>query len=290
METNRLHQFCVVAETTNMRKAAELLGMSHSALSKSLKLLQENLGLTLLVQVGRGIDVSDDGKVFYEKAKLFLKQEQTLLEVKKNKTDLVRIGTFEVFSTHLMGACFEKYLPGFSLELAELLPGALEKALVDRQIDFGITYEPIPHSNIEHTKVCKVKMDAFANKDAFFNRSFHELPFAAPLIPIHGTPSGVKGLDGWPIEAPERLVTYKVDMLESALALARAGKAAVYIPEFVARLHNSCLSSSRTLISLSSRYKIPTVSRNVYLSRRKSTPENSKIEKALAKLLRLECN
>ena len=41
MDTNRLRQFCAIAELGSMTKASKLLHITHSGLSKSMKLLQE---------------------------------------------------------------------------------------------------------------------------------------------------------------------------------------------------------------------------------------------------------
>lgn len=44
MDTKRLRQFCAIAETGSLTKAAELLHITHSGFSKSMKLLQDDLG------------------------------------------------------------------------------------------------------------------------------------------------------------------------------------------------------------------------------------------------------
>ena len=57
METNRLRQFCTVVETGSFRKAADILGISHSGLFKSIKTLEEEVGFVLFLPSGRGIVV-----------------------------------------------------------------------------------------------------------------------------------------------------------------------------------------------------------------------------------------
>ena len=69
-----------------------------------------------------------------------------------------------------------------------------------------------------------------------------DLPFVAPVAPISGTPSGAKGLDGWPDHKFPRKVKFKVGMMETGLALVRAGEAAVFIAPFVADHHNRTVS------------------------------------------------
>src|ERR1700748_2821892 len=100
METNRLRQFCLVVETGNLRKAAELLGISHSGLFKSIKVLEEEVGYPLFIPSGRGIVVSDPGKQLYNRTSRFFEAYEQLLG-KKEKPDqsVIRIGSFEVFTS-----------------------------------------------------------------------------------------------------------------------------------------------------------------------------------------------
>ena len=56
METNRLKHFCVVVETASLTKAADLLGITHGGLHKSLRVLEGDLGFALTVGKGRGIE------------------------------------------------------------------------------------------------------------------------------------------------------------------------------------------------------------------------------------------
>ena len=59
---NRLRYFCTVADTGSLRAASEILHLSPAALSKAIKLLEEELEQELLVPAGRGILITDVGK------------------------------------------------------------------------------------------------------------------------------------------------------------------------------------------------------------------------------------
>jgi DNA-binding transcriptional LysR family regulator len=94
METNRILQFRAIVETGNLRKAAELIGISHSGLSKSMKALESELGYALFQASGRGIITSDDGHLFYERSQAFLAAYETLLGTKAGvTTQALRIGS-----------------------------------------------------------------------------------------------------------------------------------------------------------------------------------------------------
>jgi DNA-binding transcriptional LysR family regulator len=287
METNQLKQFCTVVETQNLRKAAEILGMSHSALSKSLKNLQISLQKKLTIQVGRNIAITEEGYKLYPKAKELLNYENKLKEIESDNVFKLRIGTFEVFSTHFLGSLWKNYFDEVALELYELLPGALEQALLNRIIDIGITYEPIPTAGIEFTKLGHIEMGIYKRAKSFAHTSLADLPFVAPLRPITSIPNGTKGLDGWPDHEFSRKVIYSVDMMESALAIARQGLAALFIPHFIARIHNLTVKNDYQLIPVFTE-KMKPVKRKIYLVTRSNFIENSYAKK-LTKMIRVEC-
>jgi DNA-binding transcriptional LysR family regulator len=288
METNRLRQFKVVYELRNLRGAAEVVGLSHSALSKSLKVLQSELNTVLLVQDGRGIDVTEAGHKFYVKLQEFLCAEDLLLTKEAPRVAPFRIGTFEVFSTHLLGFQWSRYFPETTLELHELLPGALEKAIIGNHVDIGLTYEPIATAGLEFRAIGKVKMRLFCREGAFSKLAVSELPFVAPIAPVFGTPSGTKGLDGWPDHEIPRRIKHRVDMMESGLALARAGVAVMFLPTFVAHHHNAVVKEQFKLVERPLPKNMRPIERKIFLVKKRSYEDSSLLTR-LGKLLREQC-
>ena len=289
METSRLRQFCTVVETGNLRKAAEIIGISHSGLFKSLKTLEEELGFPLFLPNGRGIVVSDPGRDLYERTGRFFGELERLLGAKiEQPDDIVRLGSFEVFTTYFSGKLLTHYLKNVEVQIHDLTPGKLEEALLLNRVDLGITYEPIPRPKIEYVKITRILMGAYAIKDAFHGRNLEDIPFAVPVNPLEGTPSGVKGSDAWPENRFKRKAPYQVDLMATGLELTRLGMCAIYIPQFVAKLHNETMPAKFHLHALSLLKSIPAVHRDVYLVKRDSTAENDTFKK-VAKALREIC-
>ena len=146
MDFDRLRYFCTVAQTGNIHRASELLRLTPAALSKSIKLLESELGIRLTVPVGRGIAITDEGKEFAEKAKIVLEDVMALQESLRPHPEhrkSLKIGSFEVFTTHFLGPLVRDYLLDFDLSLYELGPGRLEDALLSGLVEIGITYLPI---------------------------------------------------------------------------------------------------------------------------------------------------
>jgi DNA-binding transcriptional LysR family regulator len=289
METTRLKQFCTVVETGNLRKAAELLGISHSGLFKSLKVLEAEVGFALFLPSGRGIVVSDRGRDLYQRTERFFSEFERLLGQSEAMEDsLIRVGSFEVFTTAFMARFARDYLPSGQIEVHELVPGRLEEALLLNRIDFGITYEPVPRPGIEYMKVTRIWMGIYALQGQFTRQPVTEIPFVVPVTPLEGAPSGVKGLDSWPEDRFKRRGIYKVDLMNTGLELVRSGLCAIFIPQFVARLHNESALPKHRLELLPLPKGMAAVSRDVYLVKRESTGENE-ISKKVARALREIC-
>ncbi len=287
MDTNKLLHFKMVHQTGNLREAAELLGISHAGLSKSIKSLENELGVELITKDGRGIKTTAIG------LKILNNVEATLLSVKnlKNKAhDIItedstrcRIGTFEVFSTYLLPILAQSMPESVKLTMHELIPGKLEDKISKGEIDYGISYLPIPSKDLDHLKITKIKMGVYGLKN--FNKlSFSQLPFVVPISSIEGTPTKAMGLDGWPENKFPRLIKYEVTLLESALALARQGLCVGYFPKFIIDLHNQMTKKAYQLEELQIPMKIKN-EQDVYLVKTKNSKEDA-LARKIAKVIR----
>jgi DNA-binding transcriptional LysR family regulator len=243
MDTIKLSYFAVVAQTENIRKAAEILKLTPSALSKTVKQLEDELDVKLVTPLGRGITLTHEGKTLALHARPILNsfhqlKDQIKQRTLEKKTSPLRIATFEVFSTYFLQAFEEIDLGERGLILHEMIPGELEHVVAQEKVDFGITFMPIAHPDLEHVKITSILMGVYKKKGSFANLPQEELPFVVPVLPLSGAPTRVKGLDGWPDNAYRRKVKYEVTLLESALELCRQGKCVGYFPSFIVDRHN----------------------------------------------------
>jgi DNA-binding transcriptional LysR family regulator len=291
MDTNRLQQFRTVVETGNLRKASRLLGISHSGLSKAMKTLEAELGFRLLRPSGRGIVVTDEGRALYRRSGGFLAELERLLGAPAPVPGAarVRIGSFEVFTSYFIGELARDFLAGTHFEVHELTPGRLEEALLLDRVDVGITYEPIPRPGIEYVGVTRLTMGAYARAGAFAGAAADALPFVVPATPLEGAPSGVRGRDGWPDERRPRQIRYRVDLMTTGLELVRQGLCGIFIPRFVAHLHNQAVRPELRLERRALPRGMAEVRREVFIVTRESTPETREIRR-IAQALRRICS
>lgn len=290
MNIRRLEYFHVLAKTENIHRAAELLRISPSALSKAVKVLEEEIGASLTKRDGRRILLTDAGKNLARLAPAlidsFEKVRQEVSTAASPAPQRARIATFEVFSTYFL-SYFEKIgWEDHRLQIHEAMPGELERAVAEGRVDLGLTILPVPHPDLDFLKVDSIEMGVFVRQGAFTGMPQTELPYVVPVMPLQGSPNRIRGLDGWPEDAYRRKVMHEVTLLDSALELCRQGKAAGYFPIFIAREHNKRVLPEYRLERKRTPYSGRTCRSDVYLVKRKSD-EEGQLAKQLAKAVRL---
>jgi DNA-binding transcriptional LysR family regulator len=62
MDTHRLRYFLSIAEAGSMTQAATVLGIAQPALSRQVRLLEEDLGVTLFRRTSRGVQLTEEGE------------------------------------------------------------------------------------------------------------------------------------------------------------------------------------------------------------------------------------
>lgn len=287
MSIDRLRYFAAVVETRNLRKAAELVGISPPSMSKAISVLEEELGHKLIHPEGRGIGITQKGLDIYRLSTSLLEEHRRfydrLNEPDKNSHQL-RLATFEVFSTYFISS-FLKTEPDLEILLIEKTPGAIEESILAGTADFGITYLPSPHHSLEYVEIGSFTMGIFGLKK-WENQSFEDWPFATPITELRIHSSDVDSLDLWPKKGPRRKIKYRFELLETALQTSREGLSVLHCPQFIINLQNNQIASSLQLHSLKppSQYKVPAALKIYLVGRKGAVP--ALLERKLAKFIR----
>jgi DNA-binding transcriptional LysR family regulator len=290
METDRLHQLRILSATESLTETASLLGMTPGALSKSMRVLSSQLGFPVYESAGRGLRLSERAKRVAQLSEGILKSLESLRGEGTESAvpaERLRLGSFEVFTGKLARFYFSDFPDSSQLECHELVPGEIEEALLGGEIDVGITYQPIPRSDIAYQKVLTLKMGIFG-ASKFQGYSLQELPFVTPLAETSAGQTRAKGLDGWDdLKFPRRIV-HRVNLLETGIQLASVGQAVIFMPAFLARIFNEGLLASGRLLSLEHRIPPRMGAQDVFLVTRRGE-EESLWARRVAKLLRQRC-
>ncbi len=81
MELLQLRYFCKLAEMGNLTRTAKMLRISPSSLSATIRKLETELGVQLFDRVGRGIQLNQNGRIFYE----YVSQSMNLIDIGKKE-------------------------------------------------------------------------------------------------------------------------------------------------------------------------------------------------------------
>jgi DNA-binding transcriptional LysR family regulator len=252
MDLNRLRYFSVVAETGSIRTAAELLHISPTALSKAVKVLEREVGVQLVRAQGRGIALTDEGRMLARRAGPVLADLARLpaeLTTQRAAGPTLRYASHEVFGTYFTRPLLERLPSGTSIEHRYLAPGDIEAAVLTRASDIGITYIPMPTTGLDHRPVAELAMGTWGLPH-MATVPFDELAFAAPVQPTIGSTIRAQSLDGWPDDRVPRTVRHRITTTEAALELCRQGAAVARFPNLVVALHNRTAAADQQLALL----------------------------------------
>ncbi|TCU97179.1 LysR family transcriptional regulator [Paracandidimonas soli] len=145
----RMRQFellCVLAETANMRQAAERLHLSTAAVSKSLGEIEHQLGMTLFVRHARGLVPTAAGSTLVHRARALLSEvallADDLRDEREGRHEVLRIGAPPFVAwTMLPGVLSEmrKDDAGHSLQIIEGRLADMQQRLINHEIDVLLT-------------------------------------------------------------------------------------------------------------------------------------------------------
>jgi DNA-binding transcriptional LysR family regulator len=227
-------------ETRNLRKAAELVGISPASMSKAISTLAHEIGEDLTRPEGRGIDITEKGLQIYRDSTALLEEFrrfQARATERATPSTRLRMATFEVFSSYFLSAFLARELPEWSVLLLEQTPGEIERAVLAGTVDFGLTYLPSADPALTFTEVGSFRMHCYGRGD-WGKREFADWDWAVPITELRIHSLNEDSLDLWPKSAPKRKVKYEFELLETALQMGGAGLAVLHCPDFIVRLHN----------------------------------------------------
>ena len=153
MNLNKYTYVIAVAEAQNMRRAAEMLYISQPALTKSLNLLEEELGVKLFDRNTSPIRLTYAGELFVEEARKILDLNRHLMEeithiatVQKSRLVLgIPSDRGSVWLPHLIPAFSQKF-PLIDLQVVEGNNQEIETFLLNGDVDLALNTLPF-HSD-----------------------------------------------------------------------------------------------------------------------------------------------
>lgn len=172
MELRHLRYFITVAEELNFSKAALRLYTAQPSLSQQIKDLEEDVGVRLLNRTKRKVELTEEGAVFLEQARLTLAQADKAVamarQVSQAKQQLLRIGFVPVAEMKV----FPFVLPSLRVQHSDLkiellsLNNAEQMRLLKKgELDISFTRHNFHNNEIESKFVLREPMIFLLHKD-----------------------------------------------------------------------------------------------------------------------------
>ncbi len=148
MNLRQLKYFLAVAQAGNMTRAAEQLHVAQPALGMQIRLLEEDLGVPLLVRHSRGVEATAAGALLQARALALLKLlDEIRSEVSAlggQDTEHIRLGLtpslMHLLASDLLMAVRER-LPQVLLSVVEEMSHVQVDALLRQEIDLALAYD-----------------------------------------------------------------------------------------------------------------------------------------------------
>jgi DNA-binding transcriptional LysR family regulator len=158
MELRQLRHFVAVVDSGNLSRAAERVAISQPALTRSIKNLEDMLGMDLLERKPRGVTPTEAGLALYRHAQIVLNACQRLTrevrELERGVTGTVHVGVAAMYATHLTSQVAEVLCeahPRLALVINEAFFEDLLRQLNDGRVD--VIFTNFPPVSVSHNLV-----------------------------------------------------------------------------------------------------------------------------------------
>ena len=225
-----LPAFRAVAETQHLPTAAKLLCVSPSAVSRTLRLLEEHLGEPLFDRSGGRLALNPRGSILLECVRHAMR---TVHEGTEAMRGAQLTGSLRISASGALAQVFViPALATLSAQLPRLIPelvgggsGGLEEALRQGALDLALMENTPPDIALSSRVIARLEHDVFVAADSGFTRSdLTSLRFVVPVDDV-----GEVVPDAWP-KAWKRTVVMRTASARTAIDAVRGGVDAVVLP------------------------------------------------------------
>ncbi|MBX5088335.1 LysR family transcriptional regulator [Rhizobium lentis] len=231
-----------IAEHGSLSNAAVVLGVTQSALSRAIREMEAELGVSIFHRDGRGVSLTEDGKLVMEAASSVssaLSDLRSTLEASRGQVAKeITVGllpsTAKILTVPLMVRLREEF-PGTRMTIVEGATGHLAEWLNDGRVDVAVTNDSPSIKRFNPEPVVTHHLHLAGSRGG--PRLPHEIPFAElasyPLVTQTRTHATRRELDHIAHEQGVRLnVAVEADSMVAIVQLVAAGLAYSLLPHF----------------------------------------------------------
>ena len=178
---NYYKAFYMVAKYKNISKAADALFISQPAISKSLSRLEENLGCTLFSRTSRGVSLTADGEILYERIREAFAAIEAGEEELRHRTELgigqLRIGVSTTLCKYILLPYLQNFIrqhPHIRITIECQSTLHTVELLESGQIDIGLIGASKHHGTLAFLPLKKIQDTFVATQSYLDNLSIRE--------------------------------------------------------------------------------------------------------------------
>jgi LysR family transcriptional regulator of abg operon len=174
MKLHQLQALVGVVEHGSIRATAREMHLTQAALTKSLRTLEEDVGVSLLIRKSRGVVLTEAGQRLHARAKLVTRQitlaHEDLKQSQGEDTGTLRVGITPYLMLTVLGEAFmwfRKRYPKVQLRLVEGLVARVLPSLRDGTLDFAIVADSgeVTHTEFDATRLLKEAQKIVVRQD-----------------------------------------------------------------------------------------------------------------------------
>lgn len=156
MNLKILRTFIQVAGTGSLSKSSEELRLAQPALSRHIKLLEEEIGINLFERSPRGMRLTPTGQKLLERVTGLVRQlDQTIIDVRSSESEVagqvvlgILAGSNRTFASQMLRRSFAE-LPGVALRLIEGSSHRLVDLLLRGEIDLSLLHDSVAEPELD---------------------------------------------------------------------------------------------------------------------------------------------
>lgn len=162
MKLHQLQALVGVVEHGSIRATAREMNLTQAALTKSLRTLEEDAGVSLLIRKSRGVVLTEAGQRLHARAKLVSRQislaHEDFRQSQGENTGTLRVGLTPYLMLTVLGDAFmwfRRRYPKVELRLVEGLVARVLPNLRDGTLDFAIVADSgeVMHTEFETSRL-----------------------------------------------------------------------------------------------------------------------------------------
>jgi LysR family nitrogen assimilation transcriptional regulator len=234
-----------VADQRSFSRAAAVMRMTQPALSRQIRLLEQELGTKLFHRHGHGVSMTDSGRLLFERFKRILGDvEQLRTEVgdriaRPGVTGSATLGVPSPLAWRFAEPFFERFTqayPGISLRIVEGFSAFLHEWMLSGTIDLAILYGPRPSKIIAATEILTEDLYAIGPPSWIGQSSITIAELSKHTLIVPHPPHVIRTLAREAGCNPPRFI--EVDALSLMIELAHSGKGFSILPITAVRLES----------------------------------------------------